>query len=246
MSDPSDLARLATGIPVAILVPLCLPRLSGSIVLAPLLAATLGAIVAAPLFPDAAAWAVLVAIPATALAVTKWRPASARVSANTPTLRNRLMVVLPTLLVTAGCLALFDPDGAWHAVRAVVNSNAVIVASGGALAAIFVGGPLVAWVLSPFSAALDGDSSVEGPNSLRQAGTLIGWFERALFFAFIVGGQPQAAAVALAAKSFARFPSLSKHEEGFAEYFLIGTLASLAIALAAAVAVRAALGLSAF
>jgi hypothetical protein len=37
--------------------------------------------------------------------------------------------------------------------------------------------------------------------------------------------------VALAAKSVARFPSLSRHEEGFAEYFLIGSLCSLVVAL---------------
>jgi hypothetical protein len=37
---------------------------------------------------------------------------------------------------------------------------------------------------------------------------------------------------------------LSRHEEGFAEYFLIGTLASLAVAMVAAIAVRASLGLS--
>lgn len=62
----------------------------------------------------------------------------------------------------------------------------------------------------------------------------------------MIGGEPEAAAIALAAKSFARFPSLSKHEEGFAEYFLIGSLASLTIAVGMAAATRAALGIGPF
>ena len=59
-------------------------------------------------------------------------------------------------------------------------------------------------------------------------GRYIGWFERAVLFAFVIGGAPEAAAIALAAKSFARFPTFREHQEGFAEYFLIGSLASIA------------------
>lgn len=81
---------------------------------------------------------------------------------------------------------------------------------------------------------------------LADAGRYIGWFERAVLFAFVIGGEPEAAAVALAAKSFARFPTFREHQEGFAEYFLIGSLASIALAVAAAAATRAALGIGPF
>jgi uncharacterized membrane protein len=247
MHEPSDLARLAAGVPVAILLPLCLPRLRRSRSLGTPVAAALAAIVAAPLLPDAAAWVALVAAPAAVLATIVARPTpAAAASPNTPRLRDGLALVLPAVVVTAACLLLVGSADVWEAIERAVESNGAIVVASGALAAIFLGGSIVAWILSPFATALAEQDSKDRASSLEHAGTLIGWFERALFFAFIVGGQPQAAAVALAAKSFARFPSLSEHREGFAEYFLIGTLASLVVALAVAVAVRAALGLSPF
>jgi hypothetical protein len=127
------------------------------------------------------------------------------------------------------------------ALRGAVESDSVSLAASGLFAAVFVGALVVGQLLAPFTDAL-GEHGEDLP-SLRNAGLYIGWFERALFFAFIVGGEPQGAAIALAAKSFARFPALREHHEGFAEYFLIGSLASLVVALGFAVATRAALGL---
>ena len=109
---------------------------------------------------------------------------------------------------------------------------------------MFVGGAIVAWLLAPFTKALrrNGEDDPPDLHSLANAGRYIGWFERAILFAFVLGGEPQAAALALAAKSFARFPTLREHHEGFAEYFLIGSLGSLAIALGTAFATRTAIG----
>jgi len=59
-------------------------------------------------------------------------------------------------------------------------------------------------------------------------------------------GEPARPSSALAAKSFARFPTFREHQEGFAEYFLIGSLASISVAVAAAAATRAALGIGPF
>jgi len=245
MHDPSDLARLAAGIPVATLLPWSLPRTSRSRYLAPLIAGVCGAVVAAPLLPGLAGWVALLGPPALSLAIAPPRWQAER-DANTPALRASVPFLVPTLLITLAGLLALDGDGTWSALRTAVESNAFVLTASGALAAIFLGGAVVAWALSPFAAILVKEETEEEANSLEQAGTLIGWLERALFFALLAGGAPEAAAVALTAKSVARFPLLSKHEEGFAEYFLIGTLASLAIALAAAVAVRASLGLSAF
>ena len=57
---------------------------------------------------------------------------------------------------------------------------------------------------------------------------------------FVVAGAPGAVALVVAAKSIARFPSFK--EERFAEYFLIGTLASVLVACALGLAVRASSG----
>jgi hypothetical protein len=164
---------------------------------------------------------------------------------NTPKLGPSLPILLPALLVTASCLLAMNTKDLGDAIRTAIDSNAFVVVASGALAAVFLGGSVVAWVLSPFTELLAKEEAPEKLNSLKHAGTLIGWLERALFFALLAGGAPEAAAVALTAKSVARFPLLSQHQEGFAEYFLIGTLASLVVALAAAVAVRAAVGLGA-
>ena len=56
-----------------------------------------------------------------------------------------------------------------------------------------------------------------------------------------VAGAPDAAALVIAGKSVARFPSFK--EEQFAEYYLIGSFLSLTIAAGAGMAVRAAIGL---
>jgi hypothetical protein len=70
-------------------------------------------------------------------------------------------------------------------------------------------------------------------------GRAIGVLERALTLTFVLLGQFGAAGLVVAAKSLARFKALEDRE--FAEYFLVGTLASLLLAVAGGVAVHAAL-----
>ena len=70
-------------------------------------------------------------------------------------------------------------------------------------------------------------------------GRAIGVLERALTLTFVLLGQYGAAGLVVAAKSLARFKALEDRE--FAEYFLVGTLASLLLAVAGGVAVHAVL-----
>jgi len=67
-------------------------------------------------------------------------------------------------------------------------------------------------------------------------GRTIGALERAVALILVLLGQYGALGVIMAAKSIARFRALEDRE--FAEYFLVGTLASLLIALGGGVAVR--------
>lgn len=115
----------------------------------------------------------------------------------------------------------------------------VLVVSGGAVVAVFVGGLAIARLLAPFTDQLE--RRTESP-TLASAGRYIGWLERALLYTFVLAGVPSAAAAVVALKSVARFPSF--REERFAEYYLIGTLASVLVATCAAMAVRAMLDLS--
>jgi hypothetical protein len=126
-------------------------------------------------------------------------------------------------------LAAITSDTAWD----------VLIVSVGAVVAVLVGGLAITKLLAPFTAQLE-----QRPESttLARAGRYIGWLERALLYAFVLTGVPGAAAAVVALKSVARFPSFS--EERFAEYYLIGTLASVLVATCTAMAVRAALDLS--
>ena len=67
-------------------------------------------------------------------------------------------------------------------------------------------------------------------------GRAIGVLERALALTLVLLGQYGALGLLIAAKSLARFKALEDRE--FAEYFLIGTLASLLLALMGGVAMR--------
>ena len=68
-------------------------------------------------------------------------------------------------------------------------------------------------------------------------GRAIGVLERALLLTFVFFAEYGAVGFVVAAKSLARFKALEDRE--FAEYFLIGTLASLLLAVLGGVALRA-------
>ena len=68
-------------------------------------------------------------------------------------------------------------------------------------------------------------------------GRAIGVLERAIALTLVLLGQYGALGLVVAAKSLARFKALEDRD--FAEYFLIGTLASLLIALLGGLAIRA-------
>jgi len=76
---------------------------------------------------------------------------------------------------------------------------------------------------------------------IRSGGPSIGLIERGLLFAFLAAGQPEAAALVLAAKALARAPV--DHVNHASKYFLIGTLASVIASLAMSMAARVAVGL---
>jgi hypothetical protein len=70
-------------------------------------------------------------------------------------------------------------------------------------------------------------------------GRAIGVLERAMALTLVLLGEYGALGLVVAAKSLARFKNLEDRE--FAEYFLVGTLASLLLALLGGLAVKAAL-----
>jgi hypothetical protein len=242
-----ELARIAAGLPVASMWPLTVPYLAASRLRVASAAALSALYVLAPQIPSASSILLLVAATAVPLALRSSDAGGA--NAADTSFGSQLVAftpVLATVLLGLAAVALVDPEEGRNAVERAVESNEVALSSTGLIAAVFIGGSVVARILTPFTRALEKSGETARLPGLSNAGRYIGWFERAVLFAFVIGGEPEAAAVALAAKSFARFPTLSEHHEGFAEYFLIGSLASLTVATAVAAATRAALGIGSF
>lgn len=98
-------------------------------------------------------------------------------------------------------------------------------------------GPLVA------RAEADEPPAVEAPRlaSAARVGATIGVLERLLIVGFVLTGASAAVGFVIAAKTIARFRQLD--DRAFAEYYLLGTLASVSVALASAFAAAAALGI---
>jgi hypothetical protein len=100
---------------------------------------------------------------------------------------------------------------------------------------IFGGDQFVARLTAPFRKNVAGTSE---PDDL-QAGRYIGWAERFLVITFVAAGYSDPVGLLVAAKTAARFPEIRKDAGGHAaEYFLIGTLASVGLALCGGLTLR--------
>lgn len=98
----------------------------------------------------------------------------------------------------------------------------------GFLVAVLGGIPFVQIVLSRFK--MFKAENAEG------AGKVIGAFERAIIVPMVFVGAYEAIGLVLAAKSIARFDQLKDRK--FAEYYLIGTLASLSFGILVGILTR--------
>jgi len=246
--------RLMVGLPVGALFPLGLPGLRDD------LRAHTGASLAFCLLivaPDLDQWRgwVLLALAAVVSVGIRVRLGPSRGPiTETPWILSMFSVRHVLLSATVAALAIVvgliaSPSTLDHYLHATLGSDRFALVAAGALVSIFLGGLVVEQVLQPHtetlrlkSAALPQENSEV--KALVGAGMLIGWLERTLVFTFVMAGQPTAAVLTLTAKSVARFPALRRNEEGFAEYFLIGSLTSLVMAVAPALGTHWLLGIA--
>jgi hypothetical protein len=132
-----------------------------------------------------------------------------------------------TVVVAACWMARVEPAGILlqGLNRLQTPSNRVLLALVVYAAVIFGGGYLIRIMTRPLLKNLQtGESRAE----LSNAGMYIGWLERFLVMTALFLHSPATAGLILAAKSIARYPEFKR--EQFAEYFLIGTLLSIAAA----------------
>ena len=91
---------------------------------------------------------------------------------------------------------------------------------------IFAGGYLIRYLTRDLTAGIKRPG--ETAEQVENAGMYIGWLERFLVVTAILVQSPSMVGLILTGKSIARFPEL---KERFAEYFLIGTLLSIGLAV---------------
>jgi hypothetical protein len=94
------------------------------------------------------------------------------------------------------------------------------------VAVIFAGGYLIRYLTRNLTAGIK--KAGETAEQVENAGMYIGWLERFLVVTAILVQSPSMVGLILTGKSIARFPEL---KERFAEYFLIGTLLSVGLAV---------------
>ncbi|HEU4572833.1 MAG TPA: hypothetical protein VFR93_09100, partial [Candidatus Limnocylindrales bacterium] len=132
-------------------------------------------------------------------------------------------------------LPIADPGSFHHATLAAVVMLSLLVVNTKA------GSLFVVTLVKPRS-SVSGTPPARPPSGPppERIGQAIGMLERLLVVALVLIRAEAAIGLVLAAKTIARFKQLDDRE--FAEYYLLGTLASVAVAIATALVARAALG----
>ena len=97
------------------------------------------------------------------------------------------------------------------------------------IAVIFGGGYLVRFLTRTLAEGIKSHSPDKPSEQLGNAGLYIGWLERFLVITAMLLQSPATVGLILTAKSIARYPEFKS--ERFAEYFLIGTLLSISLAI---------------
>ena len=94
---------------------------------------------------------------------------------------------------------------------------------------VFGGGYLIRFLVRFLAEGVKSHSHEKNSEQLQNAGLYIGWLERFLVVTALLLQSPATVGLILTAKSIARYPEFKS--ERFAEYFLIGTLLSISMAL---------------
>jgi uncharacterized protein DUF3307 len=136
-------------------------------------------------------------------------------------------------LLTAVALTWVLTGATWANVTATAHWNDylrrnILLLAVTYVAVVFAGGYLVRSMTRSLTEAMPAPEG-EDKDALRNAGLYIGWLERFLVLTALLVQSPAMIGLILAGKSIARLGELKGPK--FAEYFLIGTLLSVSLAL---------------
>lgn len=248
-----ETARLFFGLSAAVLIPLGLAWQGPHPWRTVLFTCAYGGCVVAPYAHEGRPWLALSVAALSPLGLALWKhPAGMPGLGLTVTLPLMAGRLARTRWVSVAALSAAVGLAMWSAGPTTVSlgqelllSDRAAVFASAALIAVFGGGALAKAATGPVRReilALPDSPERRAAVEFMSAGRAIGLLERGLLFAFLAAGQPEAAALVLAAKSLARVPT-SDHGKHASEYFLIGTLASVIASLAMSMAARSAVGL---
>lgn len=136
--------------------------------------------------------------------------------------------LLHLVIILAVALSLQSgPSGLLQlAAAAEANRDVLLIVGVVYVAVVFGAAHLIRYLLQPLASRLAAEADTEG---LEDAGRYIGWLERFLVLTAVLIESATAVGLIVAAKSIFRFPELKGRP--FAEYFLIGTLLSITVAV---------------
>jgi len=137
-----------------------------------------------------------------------------------------LTILLAALILAPGAAfsQLFGPIGTLRSAETKWLAVPIVY-----VAVMFGGGYLIRYLTRNLSEGLKNHHPENATVQLQNAGLYIGWLERFLVITALLLQSPATIGLILTAKSIARYPEF--RSERFAEYFLIGTLLSISIAI---------------
>ncbi len=143
------------------------------------------------------------------------------------------LVHLLLIIVAAIWLSAKASENAQTIIGILLNSKKLYLYLCVYVATTFGGGYFVQKISQYFMREIGETLAAEKPG-LPKAGKYIGWLERSLVLTFVLAGYPDGVGLLLAAKALVRYPEIKDDKGHFAEYFLVGTLTSVTLALVAA------------
>jgi hypothetical protein len=135
------------------------------------------------------------------------------------------VIFVASLLPTA-------PLHSWRIVTTLGASPLLYLYAGGYIAVVLGGGHFVQRISGYFLKRIDGAEREQKPG-IPEVGKYIGWLERSLILTFLLLGRAEVIGFLVGAKAVIRYPEMKGDDKGhFADYFLLGTMTSVGLALA--------------
>ena len=181
---------------------------------------------------------------ATVSSTIDWEPAPSLTPSRLPYGTAFLLRLIAQFALCAAVAVWWSTSGSVAHMReialSILSSPRPLVLGTGYVIGVFGGSELTRRVVEHFGTRMNQMQPSMGRPGLKEAGRYIGWLERGLIITFVIGNFGEAVGFLLAAKAIVRYPEMDK-DGAFGEYFLVGTLTSVGIALVVGTVLRQAL-----